>query len=253
MPKELAVVVKALQFNKTLFTFTLIFLINQNSYSQSNSYTYSKNKDIALFTSSSIIFGTSFYLQKKVKPLKETQILSLKQSDVNAFDRIACSLYSKKIAHISDGLAISSLLFNGYFLFNKNTKKDFLNIEMVSIQSLMLSQAIANGFKLTLRNRPFMYNQNVEMNEKIKSESRLSFFSAHTSTVSSLAFSFAFAHQQYFKTHKANPYIMSGAILLPALQGYLRVRAGKHFPTDVITGHLIGLGSSYLMHRIHRN
>jgi len=38
---------------------------------------------------------------------------------------------------------------------------------------------------------------------------------------------------------------------LPAIQGYLRVRAGKHFPTDVITGYIVGLGSAWLMHKMH--
>lgn len=251
MPKELVDVVKVLLFNKNLSLFILIFFQSQSSYSQTNNYQLSKSKDISLIASSTLIFGTSFYLQKKVKPLNETQILSLKSSDINQFDRIACNFYSKKIAHVSDGIAISSLFLNSYFFFHKNTKKDIYKIETVTIQSLMLSQAIANVFKLTLRNRPFMYNPNVDISEKTKSESRLSFFSAHTSTVSSLAYSFAFAHQLYFKNHKANPYILTGAIVLPAIQGYLRVKAGKHYPSDVITGYLIGLGSSYLMHRIH--
>ncbi len=251
MPKELAVVVKVLLYKQSLIFFILILLISQNSYSQSAFYQSSKNKDIVLFSSSTLLFGSSFYFQKKTKPLSESQVLSLKQSDVNHFDRIACRFYSKKIAHISDGLAISSLLFNSYYLFHKDTKKDFFKIEMVTLQSLLLSQALANSFKLTLRNRPFMYNQEVDMSEKLKTESRLSFFSAHTSTVSSLAFSFAFAHQLYFKNHKANPYILTGAIIIPAIQGYLRVRAGKHFPTDVITGYIVGLGSSYLIHKLH--
>ena len=251
MQKELVDVVKVLQFKRNLTLFILIFFQSQISYSQTNNYKLSKSKDISIIASSTLIFGTSFYLQKKVKPLNETQILSLKSNDVNQFDRIACNFYSKNIAHVSDGIAISSLFLNSYFLFHKNTKTDIYKIETVTIQSLMLSQAIANGFKLTLRNRPFMYNPNVDLSEKTKRESRLSFFSAHTSTVSSLAFSFAFAHQLYFKNHKANPYILTGAIVLPAIQGYLRVKAGKHFPSDVITGYLIGLGSSYLMHKIH--
>lgn len=198
------------------------------------------------------VFSTAYWMQKQVKPLTETSILALNKLDINGFDRIACTQWNKNIAHVSDGVAIGSGLIYLYYVIRPDTRSSAMNIGSVAFQSLMLSQALSNSFKLTLRNRPYMYNPDVDMAEKRKQDGRMSFFSAHTSTVSALCFSFAFAHQTYLDKNKSNTAIWVGAFTLPAVEGLLRVKAGKHFPSDVIVGYLTGLGTSYLMHRLHK-
>ncbi len=126
-----------------------------------------------------------------------------------------------------------------------------LKIGLVGYQSLFLGQALANGCKLTFRNRPYMYNPNVSLKEKTEPDGRFSFFSAHTTTVSTLCFTTALAYNTYYPDSKYKTLVWSSAFALPALEGFLRVKAGKHYPTDVITGYLVGLGTSYLMHRLH--
>ena len=51
-------------------------------------------------------------------------------------------------------------------------------------------------------------------------------------------------------THKV--LVWTGAIILPAVVGYLRVRAGRHFPTDVIAGYAIGGAIGYLVPFLHK-
>ena len=192
------------------------------------------------------VFSTAYWMQKQVKPLTETSILALNKLDINGFDRIACTQWNKNIAHVSDGVAIGSGLIYLYYVIRPDTRSSAMNIGSVAFQSLMLSQALSNSFK------PYMYNPDVDMAEKRKQDGRMSFFSAHTSTVSALCFSFAFAHQTYLDKNKSNTAIWVGAFTLPAVEGLLRVKAGKHFPSDVIVGYLTGLGTSYLMHRLHK-
>jgi membrane-associated phospholipid phosphatase len=86
---------------------------------------------------------------------------------------------------------------------------------------------------------------------KTTTDARFSFFSAHTTTVSTICFTTAFAYGAYRPDGKYKNLIWASAIALPAVEGYLRVKAGKHFPSDVITGYFVGLGTSYLMHRLH--
>lgn len=216
-------------------------------------YKYEYKKfDPYLGSFSAALLGTSFYLQHQVKPLSESYVLNLNRNDVNKFDRVATYQWNPNIAHVSDGLAVGSGLMFLYFCFDKNSKQNVIPIAGVAFQSLLLSQALSNSFKLTLRPRPFLYNPDVEMSKKIKPDSRMSFFSAHTTTVSSLSFSFAYAYQTYNAPGKPNYALWTGAIALPAVEAILRVKAGKHYPSDVICGYLVGFASSFLMHKLHK-
>jgi membrane-associated phospholipid phosphatase len=215
------------------------------------SYQYRPKKDLPVLGASAIVLGGALYFQEKVPALSQTQIGALNPSSINSFDRYACNQWNTNIAKGSDVLAIGTVLLPAYFAINKNTRSSFVPIANVSIQSLFLSQALANLAKFSKRNRPYLYNPDVDMTYKLKPDSRMSFYSAHTTTVSSSCFSFAFAHSTYYKDSKANPYIWSTAIVLPAIEGYLRVKAGKHYPSDVIVGYLVGLGSAWIMHQVH--
>ncbi|MES2618013.1 MAG: phosphatase PAP2 family protein [Bacteroidota bacterium] len=215
-------------------------------------YQLKSGLDIGMALGSSATFATGLYFQHKEKPLPEATILLLDRKNVNRFDRIATYQWHPTAAKVSDGLAVGSVLMYSYFYFNKSTRSDFFQISTVGFQSVLLSQALANAIKPVGRYRPYLYNSNVPMEKKLTADAKMSFFSAHTATVSSACFSFAFAHQQYMPNSKANRYVWSAAVLVPAVQGYLRVKAGKHYPTDVITGYLVGLGSSFLMHQLHK-
>lgn len=260
MPNALVVAVKVLPYNCAMaqrFTKNLLklgllpgfFLLTQFLHAQ---YVhFSPRRDLPIMGCSGLVFGASMYMQYRVTPLDQSQIGRLDKNQIWKFDRIACNYWSPTAKHISDGLGGASVLLPLLFLSNQNTKKDFVAIANVSLKSLALAQALANVSKLGLRNRPFLYNPNAPMSEKLKSDARMSFFSAHTVTVSSSCFSFAFAYNTYFPDSKAKPFIIGSACLLPTVEGFLRVRAGKHYPTDVIVGYLVGLGSAYLMHRLY--
>lgn len=196
--------------------------------------------------------GVSLYLQYKTPPLSQARINLLDRQDINRFDRPATYQWSPGTAKLSDGLALVSGLLPLIYAVDQRSRSEALPVIHVAAQSTLLSLSLANAFKLTKRERPFMYNENTPIEKKLKSDARMSFFSAHTATVSSLCFSFAFAWKEYHPDSKAMPYIYSGAVLVPAIEAYLRVKAGKHYPTDVIAGYLCGLGASYLMHRLHQ-
>ena len=226
------------------------FILNLNLNAQ-YVYRYKTFLDPAFAIGNGVVFTGSLLAQKQVKPLDDKVILALNKQDINRFDRIACNQWSPRVAKVSDALALGTGLMYSYFLFKPETQKESINIAGVAFQSLLLSQSLSNALKLGLRNRPYLYNSQVSMEEKRKVDARMSFFSAHTSTVSSLCYSFALAHNTYFPDKKQTG-IWIGAITIPAIEGFLRVKAGKHYPSDVITGYLVGLGSSLIMHYLHK-
>jgi len=81
----------------------------------------------------------------------------------------------------------------------------------------------------------------------------LSFFSGHAAAVASIgatATYLAFVRSP----HSPRPWVTLGlATALTAFVSYERVRAGKHFPTDVIAGSMAGAVIGVLVPHLHRH
>jgi undecaprenyl-diphosphatase len=83
-------------------------------------------------------------------------------------------------------------------------------------------------------------------------DSAMSFVSGHastTATISAVATYLAFARSP----NTARPWItLVGGVLLTGFVSYERVRAGAHFPSDVIAGALAGTGVGLVVTHLHR-
>jgi membrane-associated phospholipid phosphatase len=81
----------------------------------------------------------------------------------------------------------------------------------------------------------------------------LSFFSGHAAAVSAIgatATYLAFVRSP----HSPRPWITLGAATaITAFVGYERVRAGQHFPTDIIAGSMAGAAIGVLVPHLHRH
>lgn len=241
---------------KAVFFILLFLTCKKNTlFSQTpavRGYQINKTKDIIYASASLGSFGAFYYLQHRyVSPLSPYQVGQLDPSSIPAYDKVAIHHYDITARKLSNILIYSTFLARVGIFYTKKKPNNMIAIGVVGYQSIFLSQALAAGAKLTLRNRPLMYNPNAPMDLKTESDARFSFFSAHTATVSTICFTTALAYQLYFPESKYKKLMWASAITLPALEGFLRVKAGKHYPSDVLTGYLIGLGSSYLMHKLH--
>jgi membrane-associated phospholipid phosphatase len=89
--------------------------------------------------------------------------------------------------------------------------------------------------------------------EPVDVDAQMSFPSGHTSSAG--AWSFALAHT-WNLTHDAPGYVEAlpyvGATGVTVWTGVLRVRAHKHFPSDVLVGGLLGAGVGILVPELHR-
>ena len=134
--------------------------------------------------------------------------------------------------------------------------------------TLMFAQALAlqNGVNLMVRSlefwpRPYVYakdgygtgNQEaVEKAEKAEEEAYGSFFSGHASAAFTVA---VFTGEWFGEVYPNSPYqgvVWAGALSAAGLVGVLRIAAGKHYPTDVVVGALVGSGISLAVIKIHK-
>jgi membrane-associated phospholipid phosphatase len=120
-------------------------------------------------------------------------------------------------------------------------------------EALTLTKTFTNITKISMRRpRPSAYRAEAQTGPQAGTDQALSFPSGHTSTVAAvsatatyLAFTRAPGSLRAWTT-------LGMGILLTASVGYGRVRAGVHFPTDVIAGGLMGAGIGVLVPALHR-
>jgi hypothetical protein len=172
--------------------------------------------------------------------------------EINKFDRNATKNWDPKSALHSDILALSAQVLPTLIFLNQKGRNEYLTIGHIYAQSTLLTLS-ATDFTKTLirRNRPYMYGDKAPMRDLMASSARFSFFSGHTSLTASQCFLTAKMFSEMYPDSPNKSLVWSGAIIYPAVVGYLRIRAGKHFPTDVIVGYLVGGLIGYLTPHFH--
>lgn len=208
---------------------------------QNSPYELGLKKDLILYGIGTIGQTSAIIIGSQLDLLSDAEVGLLDANDVNRFDRKATEYYSLRAQDNSDIILYSSYAYPFLFLLDKKGRDGFLEIGVLTGEAFLLNASITSLVKLSARRvRPLAYNPNVPFEKRKARNARLSFFSGHTSSVAVLTFFSAKVFNDYYPESKLKPYVWSAAAVLPAATGYFRVRGGKHFPTDVIVGYVVG-------------
>ncbi|MGB1204693.1 MAG: phosphatase PAP2 family protein [Chitinophagales bacterium] len=233
----------------------LFFAENTVLYSQNSTspYDLSLKREIPLLVGGGIGVGTSLFLKKNKKILNEAEIQALHANDIWAFDRISTKKWSVKSQKASDILMFGAIALPVVLLADKKIRKDVATISLITFETYLINGMFTNLTKeIAQRKRPFLYNPSVPLERKRKADATSSFYSGHTSSVATATFMIAQIYSDYHPNSKAKPYIWATAALIPAVTGYLRVRGGKHYPSDVIIGYIAGASVGIFVPILHR-
>ncbi len=193
-------------------------------------------------------------IANNVKPLTLAEIELLTPDDIPSYDRNTVRNFSGKAHNTSDFFLFGSMALPVVLMADKHIRKDFVTIGTMASQAFLLNAGLTTITKGTVqRVRPYAYNPLVPVEEKMGKTTKMSFFSGHTSAVSVLSFFSAKVYTDYHPDSKWKPVIWTAAAVIPATTGYLRYRAGKHFPTDVIVGYGVGAAIGVLIPHLHRS
>jgi membrane-associated phospholipid phosphatase len=238
-----------------LGVFLALFLWTPTLLAQSSESPYEidwRKESQFLFTGAAFS-GLSFYYKRKTKVFTPEEIATLSSRNINSFDRFTTDKYSLSAGKASDLLWSSSHIMPLLFLTNKTTRKDFKTIASLYGEVFLINSSLTylskNFFQ---RARPFVYNDAVDISKKLKPNAKTSFFSGHTSFTAANTFFVAKVFADYFPDSKWKPAVWGLAAAIPAATGYFRVAAGKHFPTDVITGYAVGAAIGILVPHWHK-
>ena len=238
---------------KNLPIIIIFSLLIQNALFSQSSHKLDEKTDIALFGSGAVTFGLGFYFMGKVEPMTEEDIMQLDPLRVNPLDRPTTKNWSPKAHRISD-ITLHTAFYGQFgLLLDSHSRDEAGTIGLMMLQAALINNGITNIVKGTAkRRRPFTYNPLAPMEKKLEKNGRYSFFSGHASNSASYAFLTAKVFSDNNPGSKWNPYVWSAAITLPAVTSILRVKAGKHFPTDVVVGYAVGAAIGFLVPELHK-
>ncbi|NND08358.1 MAG: phosphatase PAP2 family protein [Saprospiraceae bacterium] len=216
-------------------------------------YETNGNTERSIMLPGGIALGSSLLIGSKNKPLSADQLEKLNPRNIWGVDRWVTKQFSKKAAKTSDVLLYSSYAVPLTTLLGAKTRKDFGQVGLFALEGLLLNTAATNLTKvLAKRIRPFVYNPSAPLPPKLAKNALYSFFSGHTSNVATMYFLTATVLQDFYPNKGFNNIIWPTAVIIPAVTGYLRMRAGKHFLTDVLTGYVVGAFFGILVPQLHR-
>jgi membrane-associated phospholipid phosphatase len=222
-------------------------------------YTKSFKKEIPFIIASGVTFGGGFVIAgaNKTKSFTADELNTNPpdKNSINSFDRKATSYWSPSDSKTSDYVLISITVLPVLFLAEHHTERDILSLAAMSLEVFTFNYGVTTIAKnLSHRTRPYVYNTDVPIETRTGAGSKESFFSGHTSQTAAGTFLFAKVISDYHPNMR--PGLKTGmwifAATVPAIEGYLRVQAGKHFYTDVMAGYAIGAASGWLIPHLHQ-
>lgn len=233
--------------------FIIITLFNV-SYSQNtidDPFDVSTNKELVITGIGTLIGTAAIIVNANNNQLTFDEINLLSPLNVNKFDRTAIGPYETDI--LGDVLFYGSFAFPLTFLTYDKTLEDFGTISLMYGEAILLNASINALVKsLTLRNRPFVYDNNSLLEPKFDVDARYSFYSGHTSMSAVNTFYTAKVYSAYISDQTTKTILWTAAAIIPAIAGYSRINTHNHFPTDVIVGYIVGAAIGYLIPEIHR-
>lgn len=233
-------------------TSILFFCWQPSGYSQSP-YKLDIAKESIFFGVSLSMGVLTFPLNDDIEPLMIDEINNLNRNDVNKFDSGALYNYSATEGNISNILLYTSILSPALLAFSDGTRNDFSPVITMYVETLLLSAAIPFVTKgITQRVRPFAYNDNAPISVKQTKNAKRSFFSGHTTISFAMAVFVSTVYSDYYPDSDWKPVVWAGSLALATTVGILRYSSGSHFPTDIITGALVGSAIGYFIPFMHR-
>ncbi|MFK7807936.1 MAG: phosphatase PAP2 family protein [Saprospiraceae bacterium] len=238
--------------------FALLLLLIQFSFTisaqENQPYELSWKMDVPLLAVGLGGQLTSTFIIPDAEQLTDEEIVELDKNDIwPSFDSRAVGFNSKRARVASDYLLIGSQTAPFLLLLDERTRKGWLTLSVMAAEVVLLNGATTSLTKqFSERIRPYAYDPDVSVSLKKRVKTKYSFYSGHTSAVSSITFFGAKVFSDYFPDSKVKPVVWTTAAVLPALTGYFRVRGGRHFPTDVTVGYLAGGLIGYLVPVLHK-
>jgi len=241
--------------NQTMhkYIYIITFFFTQFLFPQEPHYTLSLQRDGIICGVGAAVGVTGLALSGNIKSPTLSDIYALNRNDINRFDRGAVNHWSESIATTSDVLAVALMAAPVSLLLSDKIQRDYQTIGFMYGETLWFSYFTASIAKGAVqRVRPYAYNPQVGMDKKLRSYTKESFFSSHTVGAFASVTFLSVVYNEYYPDSKYTPWIIAGGFAAASAIGVMRIEAGHHFPTDVLTGAAVGTVFGYIIPALHK-
>ncbi len=237
---------------RLIFSLLIFTFIHSSCFAQSP-YKLDGTRESIIFVSAIGLGIIGLTVNDDIVPFTLDEINALNRDEVSKFDRGATYNWSPAAGNTSDILVSAIILSPALLAFSDEVRNDYTPVLTMYFQTLILAEAIPLTIKgITQRTRPFVYNEDAPLEEKQTQNAKRSFFSGHTSVAFAMAVFLSTVYGDYHPNSEWKPFIWGVSLLAASTVGYLRYAAGKHYPTDIITGAVVGSALGYFIPFIHR-
>lgn len=235
-----------------VFIAIFVFILLSSSWADSPYQPYTWD-DLGVWALTVTGGAASLYLDHRLQPLTEDDVGLLTPETINRFDRFATRLQSEAAATRSDWGMRTALLLPVGLLAGERIRNDGQTVALLYFQTMAITGVLTELSKTAFqRLRPYAYNPEVGLQAKLARDTKKAFFSGHTSASFAGSVLFAKLFSDYYPNSAWKPYVWAGSLTLSSLVAYWRVRAGRHFPSDVFAGALVGGAVAYLVPHLRK-
>lgn len=192
--------------------------------------------------------------------LTEPELEQLITAGVSRFNRSGLTQdpAKRENAHqVSDFFMYGTASVPFLLFLDGKVRKDYRDVALMYLETIALTSNLYTysplGPTFINKYRPLAFYEEAPLEERQSGNMRNSFYSGHVATTAMGGFFLAKVLYDYHPEWGSRRWLLFGAATLPtATVAWLRVRALKHFPSDVIAGGLIGAGMGILIPELHR-
>ncbi|CCH53293.1 phosphoesterase PA-phosphatase related protein [Fibrisoma limi BUZ 3] len=219
----------------------------------SSPYQLRKGRELTILGVGVAAGATSLILEQQVDPLTPDQVRALDRASVPAYDRGATYNYNLTLDKLRDvTLAGNAAIGGALVLGTRPMRQDFKTIAVMYAETFILANGLQRSVKnLAQRTRPFVYNPDAPLDEKLTRNARQSFFSGHTTNAFATAVFTGELFRHYFPQSRWKAAVWGGSFALAATTILLSYEGGQHFPSDLLAGAVFGSVVGWGIPKLH--
>lgn len=236
-----------------------VLLVGKTCKAQKDSTVYRVNAwvDAPLIAAGTTAFLTGMRAQNAKPSLGLSELGGLNNYHVPGFDRMALRVDpagQDRAMRISDRVMYGTLAAPGLLLLDGRVRKEWLSVYTLYVETAALTSGMQAWSCVGAgRYRPIAYIESATLDQRIDQRNSNSFYSGHTANTAMASFFMAqVISDMHPELGNKRWWLYGAATIPPAVVGYYRIQAGKHFPTDVLTGALMGAATGILVPVLHK-